>query len=110
MLFPITDKKTTPNNSSLKKLQPRKVSGQNLPAYQKLTHIPPLLTQQTFGTVIMYSENFILTILFKNAKLSITNKQTNKQKTKQNKTKTCFSKILGQLEKSKQRSFCVGLM
>ena len=39
MLFPITDQKTTPNNSSLKKLQPRKVSGQNLPTYQKFTHI-----------------------------------------------------------------------
>ena len=40
MLFPITDQKNNTNNSSLKKLQPRKVSGQNLPTYRKLTHSP----------------------------------------------------------------------
>ena len=46
MLFPITDQKTTKNNSSLKKLQPQKVSGQNLPTYRKLTH---MLYLRSFG-------------------------------------------------------------
>ena len=51
----------------------------------------------------MYFETFILTILFKNAKLNIKKKikQTNKQTKKQSK----FSKILGRSEKGKQTSF-----
>ena len=49
----------------------------------------------------MYFETFILTTLFKNAKLNIKNKQTkNKQTNKQKQNK--FSKILGQSEKGKQ--------
>ena len=47
----------------------------------------------------MYFETFILTILFKNAKLNKGKKE--KRKKKQPK----FSKILGQSEKDKQTSF-----
>ena len=56
----------------------------------------------------MYFETFILTILFKNAKLNIKNKKQNKtkQKTnKQTKKQPKFSKILGRSEKAKQTSF-----
>ena len=45
----------------------------------------------------MHFENFILTILFKNAKLN--------SKKKEKKNKPIFSKILGRSEKGKQTSF-----
>ena len=60
----------------------------------------------------MYFETFILTILFKNAKLNIKKQKTKnkkqkkkKQQQQQQKKQPKFSQILGRSEKAKQTSF-----